>query len=155
MCTIVSSQTHQPAIVPVAQHGSLDDCVYVSFLPLCFYLLVIIERTHSSRLLLEAKQRVVQLLLVVLPLVMPRLLQRLRRMQQRPLPREQVPPRELPLPRERVPPRGRPLRRKQVPPRVRPLQKVRVPQREQPPRRQGLRRPQETRKARARPAKHE
>ncbi|KAJ6454692.1 hypothetical protein C8R45DRAFT_846390, partial [Mycena sanguinolenta] len=31
MCTIVSSSTHQPAIVPVAQHGSLDDCVYVSF----------------------------------------------------------------------------------------------------------------------------
>ncbi|KAJ6492232.1 hypothetical protein C8R45DRAFT_1137365 [Mycena sanguinolenta] len=28
MCTIVSSATHQPAIVPVAQHGSLDDCVY-------------------------------------------------------------------------------------------------------------------------------
>ncbi|KAJ7651940.1 hypothetical protein DFH06DRAFT_1475331 [Mycena polygramma] len=28
MCTIVSSSTHQPAIVPVAQHGSLDDCVY-------------------------------------------------------------------------------------------------------------------------------
>ncbi|KAF7354362.1 GMC-OxRdtase-N domain-containing protein [Mycena venus] len=27
MCTIVSSATHQPAIVPVAQHGSLDDCV--------------------------------------------------------------------------------------------------------------------------------
>ncbi|KAJ6519302.1 hypothetical protein C8R45DRAFT_806779 [Mycena sanguinolenta] len=31
MCTVVSSSTHQPAIVPVAQHGSLDDCVYVSF----------------------------------------------------------------------------------------------------------------------------
>jgi hypothetical protein len=31
MCTIVSSQTHQPAIVPIAQHGSLDDCVYVRF----------------------------------------------------------------------------------------------------------------------------
>ncbi|KAJ6492231.1 hypothetical protein C8R45DRAFT_1073525 [Mycena sanguinolenta] len=30
MCTIVSSATHQPAIVPVAQHGSLDDCVYLS-----------------------------------------------------------------------------------------------------------------------------
>ncbi|KAF7360727.1 hypothetical protein MVEN_00804600 [Mycena venus] len=33
MCTIVSSATHQPAIVPVAQHGSqhgsLDDCIYV------------------------------------------------------------------------------------------------------------------------------
>jgi hypothetical protein len=28
MCTIVSSSTHQPAIVPIAQHGSLDDCVY-------------------------------------------------------------------------------------------------------------------------------
>jgi hypothetical protein len=28
MCTIVSSATHQPAIVPVAQHGTLDDCVY-------------------------------------------------------------------------------------------------------------------------------
>jgi hypothetical protein len=31
MCTIVASQTHQPAIVPIAQHGSLDDCVYVGF----------------------------------------------------------------------------------------------------------------------------
>ncbi|KAJ6497992.1 hypothetical protein C8R47DRAFT_1041216 [Mycena vitilis] len=30
MCTIVSSSTHQPAIVAVAQHGSVDDCVYVS-----------------------------------------------------------------------------------------------------------------------------
>jgi hypothetical protein len=29
MCTIVSSATHQPAIVPIAQHGSLDDCIYV------------------------------------------------------------------------------------------------------------------------------
>ncbi|KAJ7322851.1 hypothetical protein DFH08DRAFT_712343, partial [Mycena albidolilacea] len=37
MCTIVSSQTHQPAIVPIAQHGSLDDCVYVSFSFLFLY----------------------------------------------------------------------------------------------------------------------
>jgi hypothetical protein len=29
MCTIVSSATHQPAIVAIAQHGSLDDCIYV------------------------------------------------------------------------------------------------------------------------------
>ncbi|KAJ7903201.1 hypothetical protein B0H13DRAFT_1621125, partial [Mycena leptocephala] len=28
MCTIVSSATHQPAIVAIAQHGSLDDCIY-------------------------------------------------------------------------------------------------------------------------------
>ncbi|KAJ7456468.1 hypothetical protein FB451DRAFT_1143079 [Mycena latifolia] len=28
MCTINSSSNHQPVIVPVAQHGSLDDCVY-------------------------------------------------------------------------------------------------------------------------------
>ncbi|KAJ7226093.1 hypothetical protein GGX14DRAFT_642831, partial [Mycena pura] len=28
MGTIVSSQTHQPAIVPIAQHGMLDDVVY-------------------------------------------------------------------------------------------------------------------------------
>jgi hypothetical protein len=33
MCTIVSSATHQPAIVPVAQHGSLDDCVYFTATP--------------------------------------------------------------------------------------------------------------------------
>ncbi|KAJ7265662.1 hypothetical protein C8J57DRAFT_1069137, partial [Mycena rebaudengoi] len=30
MCTINSSANHQPVIVPVAQHGSLDDCIYVS-----------------------------------------------------------------------------------------------------------------------------
>jgi hypothetical protein len=34
MCTITSSHTHQPAIVPIAQHGSLDDCVYVRVVPL-------------------------------------------------------------------------------------------------------------------------
>ncbi|KAJ7597597.1 hypothetical protein C8J56DRAFT_920478 [Mycena floridula] len=28
LCTINSSANHQPVIVPVAQHGSLDDCVY-------------------------------------------------------------------------------------------------------------------------------
>ncbi|KAF5361470.1 hypothetical protein D9758_006240 [Tetrapyrgos nigripes] len=28
MCSINSSSNHQPVIVPVAQHGSLDDCVY-------------------------------------------------------------------------------------------------------------------------------
>ncbi|KIY63242.1 hypothetical protein CYLTODRAFT_360293 [Cylindrobasidium torrendii FP15055 ss-10] len=28
MCSINSSSNHQPLIVPVAQHGSLDDCVY-------------------------------------------------------------------------------------------------------------------------------
>jgi hypothetical protein len=49
MCTINSSANHQPVraflprhsfliwslqvIVPVAQHGSLDDCIYVSLLP--------------------------------------------------------------------------------------------------------------------------
>jgi len=33
MCTIVSSATHQPAIVPVAQHGTLDDCVYFTSAP--------------------------------------------------------------------------------------------------------------------------
>ncbi|KAF7348482.1 hypothetical protein MVEN_01365600 [Mycena venus] len=33
MCTIVSSATHQPAIVPVAQHGSLDDCIYFTATP--------------------------------------------------------------------------------------------------------------------------
>jgi hypothetical protein len=30
LCSINSSSNHQPVIVPVAQHGSLDDCVYVS-----------------------------------------------------------------------------------------------------------------------------
>ncbi|KAJ3869388.1 hypothetical protein EV359DRAFT_30243, partial [Lentinula novae-zelandiae] len=30
ICTINSSSNHQPVIVPIAQHGSLDDCVYVS-----------------------------------------------------------------------------------------------------------------------------
>ncbi|KIK70372.1 hypothetical protein GYMLUDRAFT_150244 [Collybiopsis luxurians FD-317 M1] len=29
LCSINSSSNHQPAIVPIAQHGSLDDCVYV------------------------------------------------------------------------------------------------------------------------------
>lgn len=28
LCTINSSSNHQPVIVPIAQHGSLDDCVY-------------------------------------------------------------------------------------------------------------------------------
>jgi len=28
VCTINSSANHQPVIVPIAQHGSLDDCVY-------------------------------------------------------------------------------------------------------------------------------
>ncbi|KAF8203165.1 hypothetical protein BJ912DRAFT_943061 [Pholiota molesta] len=28
LCSINSSSNHQPAIVPIAQHGSLDDCVY-------------------------------------------------------------------------------------------------------------------------------
>jgi len=28
MCSINSSSNHQPVIVPIAQHGSLDDCVY-------------------------------------------------------------------------------------------------------------------------------
>ncbi|KAF6764170.1 hypothetical protein DFP72DRAFT_870991 [Ephemerocybe angulata] len=30
LCTINSSSNHQPVIAPVAQHGSLDDCIYVS-----------------------------------------------------------------------------------------------------------------------------
>ncbi|KAJ6482941.1 hypothetical protein C8R47DRAFT_981767, partial [Mycena vitilis] len=30
VCSINSASTHQPVIVPVAQHGSLDDCSYVS-----------------------------------------------------------------------------------------------------------------------------
>ena len=30
MCSINSSTDHQPVLVAVAQHGSLDDCVYVS-----------------------------------------------------------------------------------------------------------------------------
>ncbi|KAE9409368.1 hypothetical protein BT96DRAFT_807092 [Gymnopus androsaceus JB14] len=29
LCSINSSSNHQPVIVPVAQHGALDDCVYV------------------------------------------------------------------------------------------------------------------------------
>ncbi|KAJ3802590.1 hypothetical protein GGU11DRAFT_696158 [Lentinula aff. detonsa] len=29
LCSINSSSNHQPVIVPIAQHGSLDDCVYV------------------------------------------------------------------------------------------------------------------------------
>jgi len=28
LCSINSSSNHQPVIVPVAQHGGLDDCVY-------------------------------------------------------------------------------------------------------------------------------
>lgn len=32
LCSINTAANHQPAIVPVAQHGSLDDCVYVSLL---------------------------------------------------------------------------------------------------------------------------
>jgi len=32
-CTINSSSNHQPAIAPVAQHGSLDDCSYFDATP--------------------------------------------------------------------------------------------------------------------------
>ncbi|KAJ3995162.1 hypothetical protein F5050DRAFT_1574141, partial [Lentinula boryana] len=32
LCSINSSSNHQPVIVPIAQHGSLDDCVYVCVL---------------------------------------------------------------------------------------------------------------------------
>ncbi|KAJ6616480.1 hypothetical protein B0H10DRAFT_1396726 [Mycena sp. CBHHK59/15] len=28
LCSINTAQNHQPVIVPIAQHGSLDDCVY-------------------------------------------------------------------------------------------------------------------------------
>ncbi|KAJ7264487.1 hypothetical protein B0H12DRAFT_1011853 [Mycena haematopus] len=52
MCTIVSSATHQPAIVPVAQHGSLDDCIYVSFLLLLFCCVVADGRIRRSSPLL-------------------------------------------------------------------------------------------------------
>ncbi|KAJ7145791.1 hypothetical protein C8R44DRAFT_599546, partial [Mycena epipterygia] len=31
VCSINSAANHQPVIVPIAQHGSLDDCSYVSF----------------------------------------------------------------------------------------------------------------------------
>ena len=30
LCSINTAANHQPAIVPVAQHGALDDCIYVS-----------------------------------------------------------------------------------------------------------------------------
>lgn len=30
LCSINTAMNHQPAIVPVAQHGALDDCIYVS-----------------------------------------------------------------------------------------------------------------------------
>ncbi|KAJ3761531.1 hypothetical protein EV360DRAFT_92959 [Lentinula raphanica] len=30
LCSINSSSNHQPVIVPIAQHGSLDDCVYTN-----------------------------------------------------------------------------------------------------------------------------
>jgi hypothetical protein len=33
MCTILSSQTHQPVITAVAQHGTVDDCVYFTTAP--------------------------------------------------------------------------------------------------------------------------
>jgi hypothetical protein len=33
ICTINSSSNHQPVIVPIAQHGSLDDCTYVCPFP--------------------------------------------------------------------------------------------------------------------------
>jgi hypothetical protein len=32
MCTINSAANHQPVLVAVAQHGSVDDCVYVRYL---------------------------------------------------------------------------------------------------------------------------
>ena len=33
LCSINTAANHQPAIVPIAQHGSLDDCVYVCLNP--------------------------------------------------------------------------------------------------------------------------
>ncbi|KAG6881611.1 hypothetical protein C0992_000622 [Termitomyces sp. T32_za158] len=30
LCSINTCANHQPAIVPIAQHGALDDCIYVS-----------------------------------------------------------------------------------------------------------------------------
>ncbi|KAF4623213.1 hypothetical protein D9613_002000 [Agrocybe pediades] len=33
LCSINTSSNHQPAIVPVAQHGFLDDCIYFSATP--------------------------------------------------------------------------------------------------------------------------
>ncbi|KAJ6566283.1 hypothetical protein B0H19DRAFT_940317 [Mycena capillaripes] len=62
MCTIVSSSTHQPAIVPIAQHGSLDDCVYVSLA--CFLRLSAPEILYSSLLPPEALRLLMQVLLV-------------------------------------------------------------------------------------------
>lgn len=35
LCSINTAANHQPALVPVAQHGSLDDCVYVNTSLLC------------------------------------------------------------------------------------------------------------------------
>ena len=32
LCSINTAANHQPVLVPVAQHGSMDDCVYVSLL---------------------------------------------------------------------------------------------------------------------------
>ncbi|KAJ7652911.1 hypothetical protein B0H17DRAFT_1172177 [Mycena rosella] len=50
MCTINSSSNHQPVIVPVAQHGSLDDCVYVrpSHSVLSGYLLTAVFSSRPS-----------------------------------------------------------------------------------------------------------
>jgi len=33
LCSINAAANHQPAIVPIAQHGSLDDCVYFTAAP--------------------------------------------------------------------------------------------------------------------------
>jgi hypothetical protein len=81
MCTIVSSQTHQPAIVPIAQHGSLDDCVYVSFFSLFLYG-VCAHRCSSRRTLVA-----------LLPLEMPPPLEPLQQPEQQQQP-GQLPPLE-------------------------------------------------------------
>ena len=50
MCSINSSANHQPAIVAVAQHGSLDDCSYVSYLfeNSSLFILTFLKKVYSS-----------------------------------------------------------------------------------------------------------
>ncbi|KAJ7314743.1 hypothetical protein DFH08DRAFT_426510 [Mycena albidolilacea] len=165
MCTIVASQTHQPAIVPIAQHGSLDDCIYVVrrlevFRPMR-------RRRQQERGMRRRKEETPRRRLTLRKLPMrqrqplpPRRVMRRRKeeMPRRPLMLRRPPMlRKLPLPPRRVMRRRRQATRKQLvrkrvpmPRRAQPQQRTPNPRRRAMPR-QPTRKPQPQRQPPQRP----
>lgn len=93
VCSINTDANHTPCLVAVAQHGSLDDCVYVSsFLSMCH---VSSYSLHSSPLAMPVIIILSAMVPVRLMELMPETQEMLRAMQ------ETLPPRLLPL-RRRV-----------------------------------------------------